>query len=457
MTESEWLTQEKRAEIIGNYWEQVRDGVMRPTIDISALNIGPATYEGAVEYIRENTVVEESFEKMLAHVKKKKLTDDELLAYIDTNMLLTNDEIMQIINAHWERLNNQQKLQQNAASRIDSKNTSKILDAAGIILGVASFGLLLTSGCSKVPHPNEMVEPEEIPKVTPPVRPQIPTSPTPRPEAAPERDGETGNEPIHMILTTKMHVRVAPHETADRLTTESLFVGSRVTLVQPIERVTDETGRSWIKIHFNGREGWISDADSMGNKNLVPIPEAVTVQVFMYNWEEGHWEPGYWGDKSKDDKIEFMQKVAGIAKALNIDADHLMAVLSWESWFSPSIKNRAGSGAVGLIQFMPSMAEVFDTTSEDLVQMSAIEQLDYVYSFFLYQISIWGEMHDLGDVYMQILCPRAVGKPDDYVLWERGSAGYRQNSGLDLNGDGKITKAEALQKVINRANEYRLR
>jgi hypothetical protein len=105
MTESEWQTQEKRAEIIENYWEQIRRGIDTPEIDAIALGLGPVTYERAVEYIRENTVVEENFDRMLARVKRTNLTNDELLAYLDTNMLLTNEELMQLCNAHWERLN----------------------------------------------------------------------------------------------------------------------------------------------------------------------------------------------------------------------------------------------------------------------------------------------------------------------------------------------------------------
>lgn len=41
-----------------------------------------------------------------------------------------------------------------------------------------------------------------------------------------------------------------------------------------------------------------------------------------------------------------------------------MAAMAFESGetFSPSIKNAAGSGAVGLIQFMPSTAKALGTS-----------------------------------------------------------------------------------------------
>ena len=50
---------------------------------------------------------------------------------------------------------------------------------------------------------------------------------------------------------------------------------------------------------------------------------------------------------------------------------------------------------------------------------------------------------------MAILFPVAVPKPDDFVLFSMNISpvAFRQNEGLDLNGDGKITKLEAASKV----------
>ena len=53
----------------------------------------------------------------------------------------------------------------------------------------------------------------------------------------------------------------------------------------------------------------------------------------------------------------------------------------------------------------------------------------------------------LSDVYMMVLWPRAVGKPENYVLFELPGKAYEQNKGLDKNNDGKITKKEAAAKV----------
>lgn len=129
-------------------------------------------------------------------------------------------------------------------------------------------------------------------------------------------------------------------------------------------------------------------------------------------------------------------------------ADDLMACIAWETGrtFSASVVNKAGSGATGLIQFLPSTAISLGTTTAQLAKMTAEDQLNYVYKYF----RPWaGKLRNLGDVYMAILWPAAVGKPDTYVLWDKESkpTTYRQNAGLDLNKNGTITRAECLVKI----------
>jgi hypothetical protein len=55
----------------------------------------------------------------------------------------------------------------------------------------------------------------------------------------------------------------------------------------------------------------------------------------------------------------FKARVLWIADSLGCSPNDLMACMAWESGesFSPSKKNMAGSGATGLIQFMPSTAK----------------------------------------------------------------------------------------------------
>ena len=145
----------------------------------------------------------------------------------------------------------------------------------------------------------------------------------------------------------------------------------------------------------------------------------------------------------------FRKKVMEIADRLLIDPNFLMAIMSFETGatFSPSIKNAAGSGAVGLIQFMPPTAKGLGTTVEDLEKMTAVAQLDFVEKYFAPRR---GKLLTIEDAYMAVLFPKGIGKGKDFVLFEEGSIQYKQNKSLDASGDGKITVGEACRKVSER-------
>ena len=141
----------------------------------------------------------------------------------------------------------------------------------------------------------------------------------------------------------------------------------------------------------------------------------------------------------------FKERVWWIADTLGLDPDDLMACMAWESGesFRSDIKNMAGSGATGLIQFMPSTARQLGTDTRQLALMTPEDQLNFVYKYFR---PYKGKLNNLGDVYMAILWPKGVGKPDHYIVFDSGTA-YRQNAGLDVNKDGKVTRAECVAKV----------
>ncbi len=48
---------------------------------------------------------------------------------------------------------------------------------------------------------------------------------------------------------------------------------------------------------------------------------------------------------------------------------------------------------------------------------------------------------------MAILMPKYIGYDDQAILFNDPSKAYTQNRGLDLNRDGRITKAEATHRV----------
>lgn len=165
---------------------------------------------------------------------------------------------------------------------------------------------------------------------------------------------------------------------------------------------------------------------------------STTLSNFNYHWME-----------SSNVTYEFLDKVVLISEKLEVSPDDLMAVMAFESGFDPQRENNS-SGAIGLIQFTNiSIDEINETTGkdytlEDIRDMDALEQLDMVYLHCKGNENI----STLGDLYMSVLWPNAVGKEESYVLYEMGSIWYEQNKGLDLNGDGKITKEEAVEKVF---------
>ncbi len=149
---------------------------------------------------------------------------------------------------------------------------------------------------------------------------------------------------------------------------------------------------------------------------------------------------------------EFRAKVREISNNLNVDPNWIMAVMAFETGatFNPAEPNKAGSGAIGLIQFMPGTAQGLGTSSRALANMSAVEQLDWVEKYYK---QYKGRVRSIGDAYMAVFMPgKGLGRPDSFVLIDRDKqpTTYRQNAGLDRNHDGKITRGEAVERA-NRA------
>jgi peptidoglycan hydrolase-like protein with peptidoglycan-binding domain len=149
---------------------------------------------------------------------------------------------------------------------------------------------------------------------------------------------------------------------------------------------------------------------------------------------------------SANTSAEFRDKVVQIADRLGTNPNFLMAVMSFETGgtFSPSVPNKAGSGAVGLIQFMPTTAKGLGTSTAALAAMSAEAQLEFVEKHFR---PFKGRLRTVEDTYMAVLFPRAVGKGSEFVLFQRPSVAFDQNRGLDIDGDGRITVFDASFKV----------
>lgn len=196
-----------------------------------------------------------------------------------------------------------------------------------------------------------------------------------------------------------------------------------------------------------GKATWAA-LRKFGHEGVDVVRKSLISERNISNLSEirGNVEKIAWGAKVSD---AFKRKVIVISQGLGVSPDFLMACMAFETGetFSTAVKNAAGSGAVGLIQFMPSTAKMLGTSTEALERMTAESQLDYVEKYFKPRR---GKLNTLIDVYMAILYPAAIGKPSDYALFERGSITYKQNAGFDKDKDGKISLAEISSLVMQK-------
>ena len=153
------------------------------------------------------------------------------------------------------------------------------------------------------------------------------------------------------------------------------------------------------------------------------------------------------GAEAVQEDTAFLNAVAGTSERLGINPNDLMAAISFETvgTFNPGVKNPTSS-ATGLIQFMEFTAKNLGTSTTMLKNMTRDEQMVYVEK---YLEPFKGKMKNLGDVYMAIHWPKAIGKSDDYVMYKAGSKEYDANKNLDMNGDGTVTRGESLQRVLS--------
>jgi len=141
---------------------------------------------------------------------------------------------------------------------------------------------------------------------------------------------------------------------------------------------------------------------------------------------------------------EFERKVRIMARSLNVPPEWVMAVIHSESRFNPKIKNRKGSGARGLIQWMP---HVYRNMGVKRLPSSSVAQLDLVEQYLCERQSQVGNYRNLTDLRLAVLYPVAVGKSKNYVLYRKPFLAYEQNMGLDVNKDGKVTVKDISQKM----------
>lgn len=144
--------------------------------------------------------------------------------------------------------------------------------------------------------------------------------------------------------------------------------------------------------------------------------------------------------------------------------DYVAAVISFESGFDANVQNKGGAPALGLIQFwrdffppLAAAAGMPHVQWDDLRRMSAIEQLPLVFKYLQQSGPKLKASSPVGDYYLTVFMPAAVGRPADFELGKRGSDEtvfglrksrvYDQNAGLDADRDGRITVGDVTRKI----------
>ena len=277
-------------------------------------------------------------------------------------------------------------------------------------------------------------------------------------------------------------------DTTDKVIEKTKEIASAINNSDAVNAVRDFVGAEkddgylgpkWMKIKnpfANKKDKEITkeltgkEVDEEGKTVPVHLTKATPTETMMGDKVEPKSEMTYDLPPEVAGDEKFMSGIADLSEKYNIPQNDILAMMDFETGgtFDPAQKNlgpdgtpETGSGATGLIQFTPKTAEGLGTSTDDLSKMSRSEQLEYVDKHFETNLKgrLGDEGGDISDLYMSVLFPAAVGKPDDFVLFGKGAIegytgkAYEANIGLDANNDGSITKAEAAAKVIQRRDK----
>lgn len=128
-----------------------------------------------------------------------------------------------------------------------------------------------------------------------------------------------------------------------------------------------------------------------------------------------------------------------LGRQIDADPAWLANVIQWESRWNPAAYNR-GSGASGLLQFMPATAKRLGTTTAEIRGMTAAEQMRFIAAYFR---PFSGRLRSQLDTYMAVFYPAAVGKGPGYRFPARVE---QQNPGIRVAAD-YARKANAVARL----------
>lgn len=162
---------------------------------------------------------------------------------------------------------------------------------------------------------------------------------------------------------------------------------------------------------------------------------------------------------AKPKEAQAASAMSGVADALGVNANDLMAIVSFETarTFSPTIRNPTSS-ATGIFQIVDRTAREmgFASSADFLKKNPTVEQQAQVFGKYLKDRGVKPGM-GAEDIYVAVTGGARPGDPPSTVLYSKGSDEYARNPGWDVDKDGKITKGEigqALEKNGHVRNYY---
>ena len=138
-------------------------------------------------------------------------------------------------------------------------------------------------------------------------------------------------------------------------------------------------------------------------------------------------------------------------------------MIASESGFKGDALNKT-TGAGGLIQFKPEIAEEFGTTVDDIRGMSLVDQLPLIDRYLSKNLP---KNATTSQLYGSVFMPSYADKGPDFQLLGSGDqfddgekinsairARYERNSGLDLDDDGFISVGELGSRIKNKMSDF---
>jgi hypothetical protein len=148
---------------------------------------------------------------------------------------------------------------------------------------------------------------------------------------------------------------------------------------------------------------------------------------------------------------DFAASIESLGNDLGVDPMYLANTMYAESRLGPSVKNMAGSGATGLIQFTPQTAANLGTTTDELSRMTRVEQMEYVRRYFSADNLGAGRLRNLQNdpsqhnVNMAVFLPSMIGKPVDTQIPQEY---WRQNGSIRTPDDYTRSAEERVNAYI---------